>query len=445
MGHSPTSSVTQTTSSLARFPLLSSSQYNLLNRIISRLPPRADTFDALFESYNAVLAEQGIEVAEENVCYGVLLKLGMERGATWTERWRNVVAGVEERGVQLGQAPDHGERRGGHLDILRQQLDKLTLDVPPSSSAASTRARRPASAPPPLDSPSTPRRNFLVKTSQLASSSDDNSAATPSPSRTRTRSRYTVAPGESSSSSLRPSRVYSDSATHATPPPRSRRLYSATPVAAAPPELPMVDTLAVIRENAATAFRNLSLVGRQFNTWRVRTHTVYEQEYQVDRSRDNYVLRLSLHRWRRKLSLVGELESRLAAYEDGKRRSDVGKIFKGWMRRFTERKKAEWESALRSAAEDVVRIASTRLLSDSLDVCSLFLQGGSDADSMCAAMASQNSRISSNLIPPSSRSDVGDLPMDQAISSSRRSRHVGRSGNGAERTRNEGDRLRRVE
>ena len=98
---------------------------------------------------------------------------------------------------------------------------------------------------------------------------------------------------------------------------------------------------------------------------------IYEQEYQVDRSRDNYVLRLSLHRWRRKLSMVGELASRLAAYEDQKRRSDVAKIFTAWMQRFTERKKAEWESALRTAAGDVVRIASTRILSDSLDVCPL--------------------------------------------------------------------------
>ena len=426
------------------FPLLSAAQYHLLLRIIAGLPPGASTFEALFESYNAVLLEDGIDVADENVCYGVLLKLGIERGACWTERWHNLLTTAEERGVHLGHASAHPEPRGGHLDILRQQLEQVTLSTP-------RQALRPSSVP--LESTTTPtttttpRRNFLVTTTNLTSSDDDHRAPSP-----RTRPRHVI--DSSSSSSLRPSRVYSDSATHATPPPRSRRLSSTShshlpviPTAPSPPpQLPMVDTLATIRETAATAFRNLSLVGRQFSTWRARTHALYEQQYQVDRSRDNYVLRLSLRRWRRKLSALGELESRLATYEDGKRRSDAERVIVTWAKRFTERKKAEWENALKSAAEQVAGITSARLVSDCLDVRARFaLLALYYADYLCTALATQNSRISRNLIPPSQRSISSHPSMDTSLSSRDRPGRVDRSGSRTKRTRNESNRLRRLE
>lgn len=70
---------------------LNQSSIDLLEEIINNCPRGSHSFLALFNSYNHVLNEHGIDQNEEIELYDLLLKLGVVRGKDWHSRWQAVI------------------------------------------------------------------------------------------------------------------------------------------------------------------------------------------------------------------------------------------------------------------------------------------------------------------------------------------------------------------
>ncbi|TIC30970.1 hypothetical protein E3Q11_00835 [Wallemia mellicola] len=64
---------------------------NLLDEIISIVPPSSHSFLALFNAYNQVLDAHGIDQNDEVELYDLLLKLGVVKGKDWHERWQSIL------------------------------------------------------------------------------------------------------------------------------------------------------------------------------------------------------------------------------------------------------------------------------------------------------------------------------------------------------------------
>ncbi|KAG8940603.1 hypothetical protein FRC00_012928, partial [Tulasnella sp. 408] len=78
--------------SALNFAVLSPKDVEIIDSIIARTPPTAKEFLQVFNAYNQVLEERGMDPSEDVVYYRYLLKLGVVRGS-WKERWESVKSG----------------------------------------------------------------------------------------------------------------------------------------------------------------------------------------------------------------------------------------------------------------------------------------------------------------------------------------------------------------
>ena len=86
------SSITLSSGSYASsvFPQLSTDTAALLESIVQRVPASRSDWKPVLSSYEQVFKERGRDEEADTEVYGLLLRLGMERGKDWKSKWESV-------------------------------------------------------------------------------------------------------------------------------------------------------------------------------------------------------------------------------------------------------------------------------------------------------------------------------------------------------------------
>lgn len=95
------------------FPIPTAAQYASINAVIRALPRDTDSWLPLDETCHRLDIDEGY--------LPLFLKLGLERGANWREKWDNAQRGLRERGVELGA----GEAREGKSRRVQSEESSL--------------------------------------------------------------------------------------------------------------------------------------------------------------------------------------------------------------------------------------------------------------------------------------------------------------------------------
>ncbi|KAG8996666.1 hypothetical protein FRB90_012662, partial [Tulasnella sp. 427] len=120
--------------------ILSSQDGQVIDSIISRTPPVAKEFLQVFNAYNQVLEERGMDPSEDVVYYRYLLKLGVVRG-TWKERWESVTSSGEPTAALNGGASRPFEDDHAHHHDHDSTTDDTATELDGASVHASKTSR----------------------------------------------------------------------------------------------------------------------------------------------------------------------------------------------------------------------------------------------------------------------------------------------------------------
>lgn len=433
-----------TSSSTTTFPSVSPWIYSLLTEIIHTLPPSASTFEQLFTRYQQVLAERGIDESEaegEQDAYALLLKLSMQKGSTWAQKWASA-----QRALPPSASPS--------LDVLKARLDSLDATQPqhhhhqqqqqpqsqqtwrapvasksatttglPSNSSSNTRnslaipyigarlssnldgpltstPQRPRSAGPSLSTPQkhqqqqrqreseldlqvtpvkkTPRRvSFLSPRRPTASSVEYSSRASP----------FSEDDEDSDEQPLDltpepmvrpPHPRRTPTRPHSTPLPTHHR---ATPVQQQQLEPNPEVTL-------ADRFRRASLLTGFFDRWRDRADTLHQRHQQTTELRHTVLLKRSLAVWALRLRYTTDvLEPKADAWAELNR---ARRSVNTWVFRMRKKRKHDWEERMKAGLEEFRARSEPRLLAEAWDVRS---SNSSQVHFICSHITLPTTRI----------------------------------------------------
>jgi hypothetical protein len=119
-------SITPSSTSYASsvFPILPSETVALLSAIIERVPEQRSDWKPVLSSYHDVFKEIGKDGEADTEVYGLLLRLGMERGRDWRSKWEAV-----KKAQQAGNAPPNDKEQ------LQNIQEHKKYDLPHSYAA----------------------------------------------------------------------------------------------------------------------------------------------------------------------------------------------------------------------------------------------------------------------------------------------------------------------
>ncbi|KAF7305124.1 CTLH domain-containing protein [Mycena kentingensis (nom. inval.)] len=339
---------------------LSSTEIEMLDAIIDRAGA-ATTFPAIFTAYNAVLKERGVDPSEV-VYYGKLLKLGTLKGSSWAEKWRVVKT---QQGYGATPAPVRAPLQP--MPALRARIDGVRKAV-----ARPTRARHDSSD----DEVNSPTAQLHRPTRPLRrppSPSDLSSLSyTTPPRRPRQLPPFSARDSDLDSESSIATRMHGGGAPSTTPPSYRAAMRDSPSkpsiVANKPAGTALVrQRLAQVRErrgsmvnhNVDDTFKRIEmekkeqdavrfyedrLVERCWQVWRTGFGWIVEINDQVANARDQHVLRLCLHRWRRRTTKVQEHFHAVAKKADA---LFLRNAFARWKARAVEQKQVRRRTEVR--------------------------------------------------------------------------------------------------
>ncbi|KAM0753113.1 hypothetical protein T439DRAFT_378836 [Meredithblackwellia eburnea MCA 4105] len=396
------------------FPLISSDQFAQLQRVINALPPGADSWETLKDTYSRL----GLD---DDILYSLFLKLSLKVGVDWKDKWEGAKVSLEERGAKFGLSSDAGgggagsreamgeikrdkgkigsarlpkDRRSEGLSVLKARLDEVkpvrrraeerrTGDERPARPQTSWIPDRASSTPGRMTGrqPSPPRsttREFLVDTHHGASSSDDY-VGVPHirPEGHHHRNHRVSSPSRAhpKDSSQRNSTPLAPRLSHDLTPRISRRsavlpqssiVNSRRPISTVSPSAPVNSyVIPTALEETADHFRRVSLLSRAFGRWRDLQAYIIDREARVEQL-------VKIHRMRWMIDLLKDRTMKglemvaMAEREDGVRVARLrARMFAYWKKRALEnvrsRRHKEREERL-LAASMVVRNARSSLL-----------------------------------------------------------------------------------
>lgn len=386
-------------STTSDFPVLTQSQFNTFNSVINNLPSNASSWADLTQSFNSL----GLDEAQDD-SYSLLLKLTLETGRDWREKWNAVKRALEAKGVVYEQMQDHPKREGGGRRatttlqstpvLVVKDERKSTPRLNPVVGSRSGKSTKPATFdllksklanvtttsatprpssynPQPLPLPTTsnpPTRDFLVKPTHGHCSSDDYDGV-PSPSASRFRlppppkapllSRTTAI----TLPSRTPTTTTRRESSHGLPLQQTPAIRTSSPTA--PYDSLRLPTLL---ESRADDFRKFSLMSLVWYHWRVALSTVVDREVKVDQSRRAVLLRWTLGLWRMKWEQLGELERLRKDLEKRTIQLKKRMLMEKWVRKTEKRKMERWELRLRESFEICKRRSKERRKRNALEV-----------------------------------------------------------------------------
>jgi hypothetical protein len=316
-----------TLSSTATFPALPAATHALLDEIIQGLPADAHTFEHVFTRYKDVLALHGLDPADDEEGYASLLKLSMQRGATWKDKWRSA-----QQALPNSPAVPR-------LDVLRARLD--SLDATYNHPTPSSSKLRPTSYP----LTSTPRHDRTYRTDATEVTL---TSSPPSPPSRHRRVSFLSPHSSNVFSPPQTTHVFSPIVPHHEDPPMDyARVHD-----------PLIA--------ASDAFRRSALLSHHLDAWRTCLESAQTLERKTAQIRNKLLVKRALAIWRLRLKLV---ESVLVPKAEAwgavalKRR-----ILREWADRAAGARKSRWEGQMRAALEAVRGLREGRILISAWDV-----------------------------------------------------------------------------
>lgn len=350
--------ISSTASSTQTFPSVSPWIYSLLTEIINSLPATASTFEQLFTRYQHVLAEKGIDEAEaesEQDAYAVLLKLSMQRGTTWAQKWANA-----QRALPPSSTPS--------LDVLKARLDHLDgqphprepkpkqhLTIPYIGARLSSHADGPLT--------STPQRPRTVSAKRTMPPLQEQVTPEKPPRRVSFLSPRPASSASHSRSNTLIEDSYSDEPDPYVLTPHPRRPHSTPPAQAHSysPEL-TPDPKIIL----ADRYRRANILTSFFDRWRDRNEQLQLQSDQTAQLRQTVVVKRSLAVWRLKLRYVQDvMEPKAEACEQ---LMLARRTLSQWVLRSRQKRKAHWEEQMRRGLEQFKARTEPKLLAEAFEV-----------------------------------------------------------------------------
>lgn len=400
---------TLTRSTTSEFPFPSPAQFDALNRVVAALPRGTDSWSTLDETC--------LRLGIDESFYPLFLKLTLERGRDWHQKWTAAKDSLQGRGYNLKQQVsvrdsavrvERSRAKAGGFELLKakvEQAGRSTKRDSPStrthqphashthshthperkdashSPATQARTARPSSRPPVT-------REFLVKPRADYQSSSDDYAGVPSrfsAVKQKSHTQHPVAepelriPGHQASASRAakrssfpppptlpsftlPSHVHSHSPHfHASPHASASRADSDDA------NLPSGHLQAVL-ESKADQFRRFSLLSQGWFAWQSVLQRLSSRQRDLDTVRARVLQRWALDKWQARTARVRELEAfgdevGRAREKDLKRR-----VMVRWVEAVDSKRKREWEAAMREAWNVVRGRWRERVSRDCLEV-----------------------------------------------------------------------------
>lgn len=360
------------------FPAISPWLYSLLNDIIHSLSPTASTFEQLFTRYQQVLAERGIDeasVEQDQDAYALLLKLSMQRGVTWAQKWSSA-----QKAVPPSASPS--------LDILRARLDTLDARqpqqqqqpkpqqqhyVPFVGSRLSARTDYPLTSTPqrPKSAPLSSSRPMDVLTEEAAhvtptkarrvSFVSPRRSATPSATLTTSNSALTPHSHQVLDSSEDDEDDPGDGEGEMVLPPHPRRPAS-TPLLSHYKSEQSADVLPDPHAVAADRFHRANSLASFLDRWRSRTQSVTALAEQTDSLRHTVILKRSMAVWKLRHRYLSDV---LQPKADAAHALVLSrKYFQLWLFKLKKRHKKQQEEHLSQAVEAAKATFEPRLLEE---------------------------------------------------------------------------------
>lgn len=121
------SSITPSSASYASsvFPVLDGPTFELVDSIISRVAAGASDWKPVLQAYRDEFRARGIDGDTDTAVYGLLLRLGMERGGDWRSKWEGIQSqqqsNVDAAAAKTPKAP---------VDIAKSDVFRRLQDAP---------------------------------------------------------------------------------------------------------------------------------------------------------------------------------------------------------------------------------------------------------------------------------------------------------------------------
>ncbi|KAJ7046729.1 hypothetical protein C8F04DRAFT_1247798 [Mycena alexandri] len=390
---------------------LTHEEVDLLDAIIAHAGASATTFPAVFDAYNAVFKERGLDPSADVVYYGKLLKLGTLKGSNWGEKWQmvKVQQGYDDtprssqppaRGApKLGKnaptrftrldppstrASRHPELHTLHSHEIESTAissdDEDAVDVPQYHlhNRPSAMRRPPSPIHSEITSPSLDSQNYPLR-------------APPARLRTMPPTRPQMWEAETSDATERrtaPSTTPpSYRAAVREPAPAKRQIIVAGPAAKRPSSSSLATARQLVAqareqkgsvvneddawkkikmlqdEKDADAFRQDRLVERCWEVWKEGFQWIITTNRQIGEARDVLILRLCIQRWRALTAASRERAARVASTDNQQR---LKAAFKMWRNRTKEREQARWRASMRAKMKLIRDKRELKLMTDAL-------------------------------------------------------------------------------
>ncbi|KAJ7774770.1 hypothetical protein B0H16DRAFT_1303578 [Mycena metata] len=388
---------------------LTHEEVDLLDAIIAHAGASATTFPAVFDAYNAVFKERGLDPSADVVYYGKLLKLGTLKGSNWGEKWGMVKAQQGYGDRPRSQIPARGAPK-----FVKNAPTRLTRLDPPrasrhpelhtlhsheiESTAISSDGEDAVDVPQYHlhNRPSATRRPPSPIHSEITAPSLDsqNYPLLAPPARLRSMPPIRPHMWETETSDATERRT----APSTTPPSyraavrepvlAKRQMISVAGPAA---KRPSSSSLATARqlvaqarerkgsvvneddawkkikmlqdEKVADAFRQDRLVERCWEVWKEGFQWIITTNRQIGEARDILILRLCIQRWRALTAASRERAARIARTDDRQR---LKAALKMWRNRTKEREQARWRSSMRAKMKLIRDKRELKLITEAL-------------------------------------------------------------------------------
>ncbi|KIY50867.1 hypothetical protein FISHEDRAFT_22101, partial [Fistulina hepatica ATCC 64428] len=348
------------TLSVSELANLTPADVELLDAVIERAGPDANTFLTVFKAYNDELTARGLD-PHEVIYYGKLLKLGTLKGKNWRDKWNVVKSqfGYNVTRSRATYAPSNvtsdvfyeDEEEENATDILPSELQRPLRPVQYAPSTLSNSLGLEFD-----DYPLLKRPNPSISLFPSAISSDEAPTRPPSyrttprePSPTREQALKAPRPMRSAIVAKQPA-VDAPKRPISTPPITSASARQV--VAAARQRAGSVvnedDAWKKIRmvrdEEDAARFHDDKVLEHCWNVWRQGLQWILTTADQIGKARDNLVLRVHLQCWRERVATRRDLLARVAQVSNAR---CLERALIMWRERLVARQQAAWRASMR--------------------------------------------------------------------------------------------------
>ncbi|KAF9532236.1 Sfi1 spindle body protein-domain-containing protein [Crepidotus variabilis] len=343
---------------------------DIIDAVIERAGPAANTFFTIFKAYSDVLRERGLD-PQEVLYYGKLLKLGTLKGKNWGDKWDSVKTPRDSfcpppptdiTSQSESEAPPSFHPFRAERGLPSEKPDRIAVGRPKAAPRIHPPPQTPVSSisrAGPFDDHASFLSSTVVhkgKTRLVLSStpSENGEMFSPVPPSYKSTAAGIVKPLSSVPSGQdRASRVES--------------LFAGKKIITAPkervkPAIVLDDAWKNIKmeqdEKVADEFRDSMLLARCWEIWRQGLLWIVTTHKQIQEARDQMVLRLHFQQWKSRIAADKAREhAQVVAFTS----RHIKRMFQAWQTKLKQRKQAAWRHEMRQKMKLIKTKADTRI------------------------------------------------------------------------------------